>query len=135
MIDPTLTSAVAAQRALVGSLETQLAPRHAAETAELTALANEERDALQRITTTTEGITQSTQNLAALRQRHVSLEQGLSAARRSWLRLGEPVLGSVLLLFSFVAIGMAINRRAETLGLEVAGFVIGTAIASWRTPR
>ena len=135
MIDPTLTSAVAAQRALVGSLETQLAPRHASEAAELTALANDERDALQRITTTTEGITQSTQHLAALQQQRVSLEQGLSAARRSWLRLGEPVLGSVLLLFSFVAIGMAIKHQAETLGLEVAGFVIGTAIASWRLPR
>jgi hypothetical protein len=133
MTDPTLTSAVAAQRALVASLETQLAPRRTAEAAQLDALAKEERDVLHRTATATEGIARATQNLLSLQQQRVALDRGLSAARRSWLRLGEPVIGSVLLLFGFVAIGMAVDHQLETSGLALLGFAIGTA--SWRLRR
>lgn len=127
--EPSLTTAVAGQRERVSALEERLAPRRRAEAAELEALAREQHAADRRTNAATRSISEVKENLVALEERRRVLEQGLSQAHRSWLRVGEPVLGGLLLLSSFIIAGLALNHHLQMLGFEALGFLVGTLIA------
>ena len=135
MHDRPLPDVVAHQRTRVSTLQARLAPRHAAEAAELTTLATEQKNAEQRATAAATAITRATENLAALEQRRLTLEQGLSNSRRSWLRLGEPALASLLLFFSLTVVGAAVRQHSEMIAIEAVGFSVGLLIAKWKGSR
>lgn len=127
--EDALQSTVVAERARVLGLEARLAGRRAAEAAELELLASQQQAVAQQTGAGARRLEQARAQLGVLAQRQRTLEQGLSRAHRSWLRLGEPVLAGLLLFFCLTVIGAAIHQHAQTAGLEVAGFFLGLLLA------
>jgi hypothetical protein len=121
---------VAAQRRSVDELRQALAPRRAAEAAELKALEDGLAAAQQRqqaLPGETRAVKQAT---AAAEAEHQRLQHGLSQARRAWVRLFEPMVGALLLFFCIVNLGLAMNQRDQVLRLEGGGLLVG-ALLGW----
>lgn len=132
MTSESLPAAIGAQRTRVAQLEANLAPRHAREAEELASLEKAQVDAQQRLVHFTRELERSRAEVESLGARRKTLEQGLSRARRSWLRFGEPALGGLLLFFSLVVVGASREQPLEVAGLELLGFGLGLALTSWR---
>lgn len=134
-MDEALQERVESERTRVLGLESRLSRRRAAEAAELEVLAVQQADVHKRTGAGTSGLAQSRVSLAALVVREQALEQGLSRAHRSWLRVGEPVLAGLLLFFALVLIGVAFRHHAQTAGLEVLALFVGLLLGLARRSR
>lgn len=130
-----LQGRVEEERTRVLGLEARLSRRRAAEAAELELLRSQQEDVDRRSATTTRALEQAKEQQATLTVRQRALEQGLSRAQRSWLRVGEPVLAGLLLFLALTAVGASWRHPGRAAALEVLGFFIGLLVALARRSR
>lgn len=130
-MDNELLQALEAQRAQVQGLEVQLAPRRAAEAAECDTLERTRRDAERRTQALALEADAARARAEALRAEQLRLQQGLSAARRAWVRIVEPLVASALLFFAIIVVGLArVRGTAQRVVLyEVLALLAGVALA------
>lgn len=129
MIDPSLQAAADAARARVLELEGRLARRREAEAAALDLLERQRAHVKREHDAVAARSERSARETAALAVRAQALEQGLSQARRIWVRLLEPMLASLALFAALVAIGAAYPRFGRAIVLELLGLTAGVVVA------
>jgi biotin carboxyl carrier protein len=125
---------VATQRRSVDELQQALAPRRAAEAAELKALEDGLAAAQARQQSLPAETRAAKQATAAAEAERQQLQKGLSQARRTWVRLFEPMVGALLLFFCIVNVGLAMSERDQVLKLEGGGLLVG-ALVGWAVGR
>ncbi len=128
-VDPEILQRVAAQRERVEALEKALAPRRTAEAAELAQL-TKELDDLQRRAAELPAETKRLEEASAkAEQERLALDAGLSAARRAWLRLAEPVVASLLLFFCLAVVGRVEGPAQRVLVPEGLALALGVTFS------
>lgn len=127
-MEPEVVQLVASQRRTVDELRGALAPRRAAEAAELRALEQGLAAAQARQQALPEQTRAAQDATAAAEAEHQHLAVGLSKARRAYVRLLEPLAGATLLFFCIVNIGMAMEQRDTVLALEGGGLLLGAVV-------
>jgi hypothetical protein len=120
---------VAAQRRSVDELRQALAPRRAAEAAELKALEDGLAAAQQRQQALPGELRAVKQATAAAEAERELLAVGLSQARRAYVRLLEPMAGALLLFFCIVNVSLALAEREQVLRLEGGGLLVGVVLS------
>lgn len=121
-----LASTVAQERARVLELEAVLAPRRQSEAATLAALERELHELSERRATADARTHDADEQRRQLSRELTRLQDGLSRARRAWVRLVVPVVGSVLLLLALLSVGVSGGRSWWLVALGgVLGFFAG----------
>lgn len=134
MSDVSLATAIETTRGRLLELEAQLARRRATEAAELELIESQRGQLARRTGQLERERVEVVRAIAQLSQAQQELTRGLSAARRSWLRLGEPVLGAILVFVMPVSVALT-HKRLPLILLEVGALSAGTAVARWRHRR
>lgn len=129
MIDPSLQAAADAARERVLGLEGKLAKRREAEAAELELLESQRAQVKRDHADATARREKAANETTALTTRAQTLEQGLSQARRVWVRLFEPTLAGLALFAAIVSIGAAYPRYGRAIVLELLGLATGVVLA------
>lgn len=128
-MEPGFLERVSEQRRTVDTLEASLAPRHQAELAELDTLEKQ----LATLTARAEQLPAETARLEEANRRaeveRAALAEGLTRARRAWLKLFDPVLGAMLLFFCIVDVGLEEKERLAALVLEACGLGAGIVLS------